>query len=54
MTSAKKSQILRTITLLIATLSLSLSAHAKYDGGTGEPNELYRARCGTDWREQIS
>jgi hypothetical protein len=41
MATASNSRILRTISLLITILSLSISAQAQYGGGTGEPNDPY-------------
>jgi len=42
MTKDGNSQIMRIITLLITIFSLSLPAYAKYNGGTGEPNDPYQ------------
>ena len=42
------SRILRTITLLIAICLFSSTAHAKYGGGTGEPNDPYRIATAED------
>jgi hypothetical protein len=48
MAFAINSRILRTISLLITIFSLTLPAHAKYSGGTGEPNEPYRIATAED------
>ena len=39
---------MRTITLLITILSLSLPAYAQYSGGTGEPNDPYQIATAED------
>ena len=50
------SRILRTILLLIAVCFVSFPAHAKYGGGTGEPNDpylIYTAEQARRWRSAI-
>jgi hypothetical protein len=45
---ASHSQISRTITVLIATCLFAFPAHAKYSGGTGEPNDPYQIATAAD------
>ena len=48
MATARISRFLRTITLLITIFSLSFPAFAKYNGGTGEPNDPYQIATAED------
>jgi len=48
MATARISSVLRTIPLLITIFSLSFPAYAKYDGGTGEPNDPYQIATAED------
>jgi hypothetical protein len=41
MVRARSSNLLGEITILIVICFFALSAHAKYGGGTGEPNDPY-------------
>jgi len=48
MATARKSQILLIITVLITICSLSFPSYAKYSGGTGEPNDPYQIATADD------
>ncbi len=48
MSGASHSQVLWAIPVLIAVGLLALPAHAKYSGGTGEPNDPYRIATAAD------
>jgi hypothetical protein len=48
MTTARSSQIKRTIPLIITIFSLSFPAYAKYSGGTGEPDDPYQIATAED------
>lgn len=48
MAALKKFQVMQTISLLIAVCFTGLDAHAKYSGGTGEPNDPYQIATADD------
>jgi len=48
MTSERISRVWGTILLTITIFSLSVPAHAKYSGGTGEPNDPYQIATAAD------
>jgi len=48
METARYSSVLRTIPVLIAVCLVSLTAQAKYSGGTGEPNDPYQIATAED------
>ncbi|MFZ2149086.1 MAG: hypothetical protein WAV28_17890, partial [Sedimentisphaerales bacterium] len=48
MATARKSQILLIITVFITICSLSFPVYAKYNGGTGEPNDPYQIATAED------
>ncbi len=48
MLEARTSQIVRSISVLIAACLFALPAHAKYSGGTGEPNDPYQIATAAD------
>jgi len=48
MVEVRRSPILRTVPFLIAVCFVALPAHAKYSGGTGEPNDPYKIATAAD------
>jgi len=48
METARYSSVLRTIPVLIAVCLVSLTAQAKYSGGTGDPNDPYQIATAED------
>jgi hypothetical protein len=54
MLKLRLSAIFRTTPALVLLLFLSLSAHAKYSGGTGEPNNPYQIAEPNDWIELMN
>jgi len=50
----ESSSLCRKTSVLIAICGWALSAQAKYDGGSGEPNNPYQISSAADWQELMA
>jgi len=54
MSRMESSKLWGKITILVALCGWALSAQAKYDGGSGEPNNPYQISSVADWQELMT